>query len=206
MIWGASGGMGRALARHLDHEGWTVLGFSRHPEDLTEVTPHAFQADVTDAEQVARAVGEAMRAVPEVDLWAYASGAIASSRVADMHPETWHQVLGANLTGAYLTTQASLPLLTPRAHLFYLGAYDERLRLPGLAAYAASKAALAALVDVVAKEQRRRRVTLVRPAAVDTPLWEHVPFSLPSGALAPETVAERIVQAYQEGHKGVLDL
>jgi hypothetical protein len=40
---------------------------------------------------------------------------------------------------------------------------------------------------------------------VNTPLWEKVPFRQPAHALEPEDVASRIVSAYQEGHKGVLD-
>lgn len=46
-----------------------------------------------------------------------------------------------------------------------------------------------------------------RPAgAVDTDLWDKVPFSLPRGALEPDELAERILAAHEEGHDGVLDL
>jgi hypothetical protein len=41
---------------------------------------------------------------------------------------------------------------------------------------------------------------------VDTPFWEKVPFKLPPHAPPPEHVAERILTAYQERHKGPLDL
>jgi hypothetical protein len=47
---------------------------------------------------------------------------------------------------------------------------------------------------------------LVRPAAVDTPLWDKVPFKLPAGAISPDEAAEKILSAYREGHRGVLDL
>ena len=206
LIWGASGGMGRALVTRLDREAWTVLGVSRHPDDLLDLTPHTFEADVTDSEQVAHVVEGARRVVPEVDLFVYAAGTIASERVKRMDAETWHRVIGANLTGAFLTTQASLPLLASDAHLVYLGAYDDRLRMPGLTAYAASKAGLEAFTDALAKEQRRLRVTLVRPPAVDTAFWDLVPFKLPSGALTPEEVADRILEAYDAEHSGLLDL
>ena len=63
-----------------------------------------------------------------------------------------------------------------------------------------------AFATVLRKEQRRRRVTIVRPTAVKTPLWDKVPFNLPGKALRPEEVAERILDAHKEGHKGVLDL
>lgn len=206
MIWGANGGMGRAIAARLDHGGWTVLGLSRHPEEIRDLTPHAIRVDVTDPQAVQEAIGAATRAVPEVDLWIYAVGTITSSRVKEMTPETWERVLGANLTGAYLATHYSLSLLASQAHLFYLGAYDERLRLPGLTAYAASKAGLAAFTDALAKEQRRLKVTLIRPSAVKTALWDDVPFKQPADALTPEAVAARILQAYDAGETGHLDL
>ena len=41
---------------------------------------------------------------------------------------------------------------------------------------------------------------------MDTPLWEKVPFKLPPGALSPDETAARILAAYQDGHRGVLDL
>jgi NAD(P)-dependent dehydrogenase (short-subunit alcohol dehydrogenase family) len=97
-------------------------------------------------------------------------------------------------------------LLAEDAHLFYLGAISERLRLPGLGAYAAAKAGLEAFADTLRKEERRRKVTVVRPAAVATPLWEKVPMRLPAHAMTAKDLAERIIEAYRDGHKGTLDL
>jgi NAD(P)-dependent dehydrogenase (short-subunit alcohol dehydrogenase family) len=142
----------------------------------------------------------------QVDLWIYAAGDIAASKVADASPQDWQRILNANLVGAHLATHYSLPLLASDGHLVFLGAISERLRLPRLSAYAAAKAGLEAFVQVLGKEERKRRVTLVRPAAVDTPLWDKVPFRLPPKALGPDEVAARILAAYHDGHRGVLDI
>jgi NAD(P)-dependent dehydrogenase (short-subunit alcohol dehydrogenase family) len=144
--------------------------------------------------------------VEEVDLWVYAIGDIVSLKVEEMSFEDWERILAANLSGAYLAIHHSLPLLASDAHIVFLGAVSERLRLPGLAAYASAKAGLEALATVLRKEQRKQRVTVVRPKAVETSFWEKVPFSLPRGALAPGQIAERILQAYDEGETGILDL
>ena len=114
--------------------------------------------------------------------------------------------MNANLLGAYLTTHHSLPLLAPDATLIYLGAISERLRLPGLSAYAAAKAGLEAFAEALRKEERKRRVLVVRPGAVDTALWDKVPMRLPKDAAAPQKVARRILQAYEDGTSGILDL
>jgi NAD(P)-dependent dehydrogenase (short-subunit alcohol dehydrogenase family) len=205
MIWGAGGGIGRALVHRLREEGWRVLAMSRHTAGLGDLTPDLFEADVADPESVARAIEAAGRGVDQIDLWIYAVGDIAADKVAEASPGSWMRILDANLVGAYTTAHYSLLLLSPDAHLFFLGAIGERLRLPRLSAYAAAKAGLEAFVEVLGKEERKRRVTLVRPTAVDTPLWDKVPFKLPPGAHSPNETAERIMAAYHNSHRGVLE-
>jgi NAD(P)-dependent dehydrogenase (short-subunit alcohol dehydrogenase family) len=187
-------------------EGWTVFGVAREPGLVTYSPSHLVEADVADAPAVRRAVEQVAQKAQSVDLWIYAVGDIASARVGRMSPKEWHRILDANLTGSYLALHHSLPLLAEDAHIVFLGAVSERLRLPGLSAYAAAKAGIEAFADVLRKEERRRRVTVVRPKAVETTLWDKVPFSLPHGASKPADVADRILDAYQEGHRGVLNL
>lgn len=206
MVWGANGGIGGALVTQLKNNGWTVAAVGRDEESLRDSAALSLQADVADAFSVQRAVQAAAFEMSEVNLWVYAVGDIAAAPVEDLDPATWARILAANLTGAYLTARYSLPLLAPDAHLVFIGAISERLRLPGLSAYAASKAGLEAFAEALRKEQRRRRVTVVRPAAVATPLWDKVPLRLPKDAPPPAKVAARILAAHLEGHSGLLDL
>jgi NAD(P)-dependent dehydrogenase (short-subunit alcohol dehydrogenase family) len=164
------------------------------------------EADVADATSVQRAVEQIAEAAQGVALWIYAVGDIVSARVEEMSWDDWRRILDANLTGAYLAAHYSLPLLAQDAHLVFVGAVSERLRLPGLAAYAVAKAGIEAFADVLRKEQRGRRVSIVRPKAVETSIWDKVPFGMPKGASRPEDVAEGIVAAFREGHRGTLNL
>jgi NAD(P)-dependent dehydrogenase (short-subunit alcohol dehydrogenase family) len=206
MVWGASGGIGTALVKKLVEDGWTVVGVARNPSSVAYLPSRLVEADVADADAVRRAVEEVKDAAQDVDLWIYAVGDIASQKVEHMPGEAWRRILDANLTGAYLAAHYSLPLLAENAHMVFLGAVSERLRLPGLAAYAAAKAGIEAFSDTLRKEQRKRKVSIVRPKAVDTSLWDKVPFRVPQGALTPEEVADHILAAVQEGHSGTLDL
>ncbi|MFO7623897.1 MAG: SDR family NAD(P)-dependent oxidoreductase [Anaerolineales bacterium] len=205
LIWGAAGGIGSALVAHLRSLNWDVLAAGRGVDALEELTPYCYDADVASPFAVQAAVTRMSQEADEVSLFVYACGDILSQPVADMPQQIWQQILDANLTGAFLTTQHSLPLLAPQAHLFYLGAVHERLRLPGLSAYAAAKAGLEAFAEVVRKETRRK-VSVVRPAAVATRFWEKVPFKLPPHHLQSDDIARRILEAYQEGSQGPLDL
>ena len=208
MIWGASGGRGRAVVSHLVTNKWTVVAITHQATPLDNLTPHVIDANVADPFEVQLAVNNASQLVSEVNLWLYAAGDITSRKVADTPFDDWQRILNANLTGAYLTTHHSLPLLATDAHLMYLGAVSERLQLPNLSAYAAAKAALESFVEVLRKEERKRkhRITLVRPGAVDTPLWEKVPLRLPNNALTPFQATRHILDAYEQGHTGTLDI
>ena len=206
MVWGAGGGIGQALVSTLSQECWHVVALGRGVAGLRDLASDVIEVDVADEGAVQRAVEVAKKKADQVDLWVYSVGDIAASKVADASPDSWQRILDANLTGAYLTTHYSLPLLARDGHMIFLGAISERLRLPRLSAYASAKAGLEAFVEVLGKEERKRRVTLVRPAAVDTPLWDKVPFNLPAKALSPEDAAQRILAAHRDNQRGVLDL
>jgi|YNPNPStandDraft_1061719.scaffolds.fasta_scaffold00167_9 NAD(P)-dependent dehydrogenase (short-subunit alcohol dehydrogenase family) len=206
LIWGAGGGIGGALGRLLRAEGWQVIAVARGLNGIEEFAPLAFEADFGNPTMVQTTVTAIAQQVDTVDWWIYTAGDIVAAQVREMTPEAWRRILDANLTGVYHTVHFSLPLLSSQAPLYLLGAVNERMRLPGLSAYVAAKAGLEALAEVLRKELRRT-VVVVRPAAVNTPLWNKVPFKLPSNAMTPEALAERMLQAYMQGMKdGLMDV
>ncbi|MCA9954803.1 MAG: SDR family NAD(P)-dependent oxidoreductase [Ardenticatenaceae bacterium] len=206
MIWGVSGGIGRAVAQELQANGWTVIGIGRHPEDAAHNCNYLFTADVAREYDVQTAVHAASFEVDQINLWIYAAGDIKTTAVVDFDLASWQRILDANLTGPFLTTKHSLPLLADDAHLVYLGAVSERLKLPKFSAYVAAKAGLEAFVGSLQKELRGKKITLVRPGAVATSFWDKLPIRLPKDAAPPEKVAKRILAAYDTGHSGQLDL
>lgn len=206
LIWGAAGGIGRAVAQRLKADGWQVIAVSRHADDLGGVADYAYEADVADPFSVQRAVVAAGQETGEAGLFVYAAGDIAAEPAAKMAPETFRRILDANLTGAHTAFHHSLPLLTADAPLVFIGAVSERMRLPGLTAYAAAKAGLEAFADALRKEERKRRVIVVRPGAVNTGFWRKVPFKMPGNALTPEAVADKIVEALAANQQGPLDM
>jgi NAD(P)-dependent dehydrogenase (short-subunit alcohol dehydrogenase family) len=206
MVWGADGGIGGALVEALKEAGWQTIAIGRGGSSGPEHAGLVLEADVSDPKAVEQAVYSAAQEVDQVQLWIYAVGDILSAPTAELTPQDWTRILNANLGGAFITTHYSLPLLAEDAHLIFLGGISERLRLPGLSAYAAAKAGLEAFAETLGKEQRKRRVTVVRPSAVDTPLWDKVPLRLPKDAPSPGKVAGRILEAHEQGYKGQLDL
>jgi NAD(P)-dependent dehydrogenase (short-subunit alcohol dehydrogenase family) len=203
IVWGAAGGIGKALTQKLIDVDYSVVAISRHPGEMSTITPHSIATDVSVPSQVRAAVHQARSISKSFDLYLYTAGEIASIKNSDMSEKNWQRILDANLTGAFLTAQASLPLLTPDAKFVFMGAIHERLRLPGLSAYATAKAGLEAFAETLRKESRQR-VLVVRPSAVNTPFWSKVPFSMPKNALEPVALADRILQALDSDSNDLL--
>lgn len=206
LIWGASGGIGRALVSTLQAAGLNTIAVTRNSDNLVDISDQVVEiGDFAQDSAVQTAVREVAYYADQVDLWIYAAGDILSRPVVDLEPREWGRILNANLTGPYLTLHHSMPLLAERSHIMFIGAIQERLRLPGLGAYAAAKAGLEALAESVRKEQRRRTVTVIRPGAVDTPLWDKVPLRVPRDAMAPSELAQKIYESYQSNLAGQVD-
>lgn len=206
MIWGASGGIGQALVAGFKGRDWRVIAVAR---DASRIPPEAdlsveFEANSPAA--IATAIHAAAMETDAIDCCVYAAGSLAYNKVSDMTDENWYATLHSNLTGAFLVAQHSLPLLRQGGSMLFIGAYVEHLQLPKMAAYAAAKAGLAELVNVLAKENRRHRFAVVRPGAVDTPFWQQVSFKMPADAKAPQVVAEAIVDYASAGTTGDINL
>ena len=206
LVWGSSGAIGNALLKKLDTEQWTTIGITRDRLKSSNSAKLEYEVKYDDMQIIQEKIYLISQEISEIDLWCYAGGDISYEKVADMQPNNWQRIINANLTNVFSAIHYSLPLLSESAHIFIIGAVSERLRLPGLAAYAASKAGLEAFSETLAKEERKKHITLVRPGAVATPFWDKVPLNLPKDAAAVEKVAGKIYEAYLSGHKGNLDL
>jgi len=102
-----------------------------------------------------------------------AGGFAASGPVADSDPAAWTRQFTINLTTAYLTARAFLPLLrATKGALVFFGseAALPGARVSGLAAYAAAKSALLTLAQAIAQEERDNgvRANALAPASIRT--------------------------------------
>lgn len=206
VIWGASGGIGSGLVRKMVEEDWLVFALGRSASYLDSLPVNFIAANLSDPLSIEKAVMELAQQTEQIDWWIYAAGDILSSPVKDLTPEFWRRILDANLNGVFYAAHYSFPLLAEKAPLYILGAINERMRLPGLSSYAAAKAGVEALAEVMHKELKRP-VVVVRPKAVNTALWGKVPFKAPPGALSPDDLAGQIWDAFQSGYSALkLDL
>lgn len=206
LIWGASGGIGSALAMLLKGRGWRVFAAARDerkiPAGMDET--YSFEAgDPYSFDAVSIAVAQASDGL---DLVVYAAGGLIAQTMDSLEARAWRDVMDANLNGVWLAAKASAHTLREGSHFMVLGAHVDKITLPRFGAYAAAKAGLEPLLAILAKEHRKFKFTLVRPGAVDTRFWANVPFKLPAGAAQPSAVAEAILAHYEGGMAGTLDV
>jgi NAD(P)-dependent dehydrogenase (short-subunit alcohol dehydrogenase family) len=136
---------------------------------------HAFACDLADEGQVASLATEVSGFTGgRIDALINAAGGFAmSGPVAESDPAVWQRMFAINLTTAYLSTRAFLPLLrAARGAIVYFGSVAA---LPGakgaeMAAYAAAKAGVLTLMRAVAAEERAHgvRANAVAPTAIRT--------------------------------------
>jgi 3-oxoacyl-[acyl-carrier protein] reductase len=206
LIWGASGGIGRALVSHLKYNGWRVFAAARNTVNIPSEADFSYKFDAATWETIQDTTLAIAHETRGLDLMVYAAGGMVAKTADALDPSEWGRVMDANLNGAYLAARGSLNLLKEGAHVMFIGAYVDKITLPKFAAYTAAKAGLEPLVTILKKENRKTKFTLVRPGAVATPFWDNVPFTLPKGALSPQSVAEAVLNRYNAGEEGSLDL
>lgn len=212
LLIGADSSIGLSVAKAFIEDEWEVWAVGRHTERFAPGVQWTHKvddvADFAQMEQAGQSLERHLQSLGgrSVDVLVYAVGDITAQKVHEMDIVAWQRILNANLTGAFVATRIFSRFFSPEPHLFYIGALSEKLILPGLGAYATAKAGLEVFAQVVAKEQPRWKVSVVRPGAVMTRFWERVPFRVPPKTLQPDDVALRILEAYYNEQRGALDL
>ena len=203
LITGASGGIGSAIASALSEEGVRLFLVGRNLEKLT-IAGEAFQADLTDDDQLRATAARVREVFGGVDLLIHSIGLFRAGPIETSPVEDLDAQYRVNLRVPYLLTQELLPSLIERKGqvVFINSGAGSHPARGSWGAYSATKHALRALADSLRDEVNRKgvRVLTVFPGRTATPMQEEVhrfegrPYD-PSRFLQPEDVAASVVQA-----------
>ncbi|KPQ04975.1 MAG: Dehydrogenase [Rhodobacteraceae bacterium HLUCCA12] len=178
IVTGAARGIGLATTQLMLDEGWQVAMIDRDAEALktaAEGLAHVLPVvcDVSDPDQVDDMTADVVRRCGRVD------ALVNNAGVADFRPldetdfVTWRTVMGTNLDGVFLASQAALPHLKKTRGAIVNIASISGLRASTLrVAYGTSKAAVIHLTRQQAAElgEWGIRANCVAPGPVDTKL------------------------------------
>ena len=180
LVTGGGSGIGLTTAKAFAAEGATVVVAGRDEQRLASAVKEigdaasAVTVDVTDSADVARMVSTVVERHGGLDVAVNNAGILGSpAPVADLDEDDFGAVIGTNLTGTWLCLKHEIAHM--RAHgggaivtiASNIGAHG---RLPNMAAYAASKAAVSALTRTAARDHIADgvRINAVSPGATDT--------------------------------------
>jgi NAD(P)-dependent dehydrogenase (short-subunit alcohol dehydrogenase family) len=156
IVTGAASGIGRATVDLLVERGVRVVAEDRNKavEDLADAAIAPLTADVTDEDSARRAVELARQRFGGLDILVNNAGIIINKNVVDMTLDDWNSVLAVNATGAFLHSREAMRAMIPQGSgaIVNVGSYACFQAFPSIAAYAASKGALAQLTRALSLE------------------------------------------------------
>jgi short-subunit dehydrogenase len=216
VITGASSGIGRATALKFGEKHAAVVLVARNEQALHEVArdvqarggePLVFPADVSDPQQMENVAAETALRFGRIDTWINNASVVIYAPVENTTYEEFNQVMQVNLMGVVNGSKAALPYMKSQQNGTIInvssGLGERGIAL--LSAYCAAKHAVKGFTESLRMEQQRNKtgvnVTLVLPASINTPFFNHArskmgykPKPIPP-VYSPEMVADSIVYA-----------
>ncbi|WP_189664997.1 SDR family oxidoreductase [Pseudomonas xantholysinigenes] len=199
IITGASSGIGHAAAKLFARQGAQLVVTARRQVQLEHLLEDirreghpaavAVVGDITDPALVQELVDRAQGHFGGLDIAFNNAGTLGElAPLSALSRSAWQHTLDTNLTSAFLCAQAQLPALLARGggSLIFTSTFvGHTVGMPGMAAYAASKAGLIGLTQVIAAEYGAQgiRANALLPGGTDTPMGRGV-------ANTPEALAE----------------
>lgn len=217
-ITGAAGGLGLAVAKLFYKEGSNLILFDKSAK-LLEFDEYfndekflSIIGDVTNEEEVNKAVESGIEKFGAIDILICSSGIAIGGAVSEIGLEDWNKVLDVNVNGVFLSCRAVLKHMVERkygrivniaSHFGEVGAYK-------LASYCASKAAVIQITKSIALDYSKNNIiaNCVAPGFMDTEFlknmmktvgksndWMGTMYNLPMPSLKAEKVAKTVLYA-----------
>ncbi len=184
IITGASSGIGRATAKLFASEGARLVVSGRRKSALDELVAEieagggealAIDGDVRDEAHAEALVAAATEKFGGLDIAFNNAGSTGEmAPIAQLTPAGWRETIDTNLTSAFFGARYQVPALEARGGgslIFTSSFVGYTAGMPGMSAYAAAKAGLVGLTQVLATELGTKgiRVNAILPGGTDTP-------------------------------------
>jgi 3-oxoacyl-[acyl-carrier protein] reductase len=183
LVTGGSRGIGAAIAKRLAADGANVaITYTKGADAAASVVKEiesagrkaiAIQADATDAGAVDAAVEKTVTTFGRLDVLVNNAGTAIPKTFEETTLEEMDRVLDVNVRGVFIATQAALKHMKSGGRIIMIGSsVGERVLVPGLVPYAATKGAVKIFTQALSRELGSRGITVnnVQPGPIDTDL------------------------------------
>ena len=183
LVTGGSRGIGAAIAKRLAKDGASVaITYAKDDKAASAVVKAierdggkavAIQADAADVEAVKAAVEKTVATFGQLDVLVNNAGTAIPKTFEETTLEEIDRVLDINVRGVLVATQAALKHMKSGGRIIMIGSsVGERVLVPGLVAYSATKGAVKIFTQALSREVASRNITVnnVQPGPIDTDL------------------------------------
>ncbi|MEH2181288.1 SDR family NAD(P)-dependent oxidoreductase [Nostoc sp.] len=170
IVTGSSRGIGKEIAMKLAHEGAkVVVNYSRSPEKAEAVINQiqqqggeaiAIQADMSQVDQIQELVTTAVEQYGQLDILVSNAGIEHFRKLEEITPQDFQRVFSVNVAGQLFVTQAAARYMTSGGRIVLTSSVSARISVFYHTLYAASKAAVSAMVLNLAPELGERGITI----------------------------------------------
>jgi short-subunit dehydrogenase len=223
IITGATSGIGLTTARMAAKRGARLVLAARNEEALERLTNEInadggnaiyVKVDVGNEADHAMIAAEALNKFGNFDTWVNNAGVSIYGKLEEVQTEDFRRLFETNFWGTvYGSLVAARNLKIEGGALINVGSTLSDRAIPLQGMYCASKHAVKGFTDALRMELEAENapvsVTLIKPAAIDTPYMEHAKNYMdnkpenPPPVYAPETVAEAILHCAENPTRDV---
>src|SRR6267143_6409443 len=183
LVTGGSRGIGAAIAKRLAADGASVaITYAKDAGAASAVVKAielgggkaiAIQADAADSEAIKEAVEQTVAIFGRLDVLVNNAGTAIPKTFEETTLDEMDRVIDINIRGTLVATQAALKHMKSGCRIIMIGSsVGERVMVPGLVPYSATKGAVKMFSQGLAREVGSRGITVnnVQPGPIDTDL------------------------------------
>jgi 3-oxoacyl-[acyl-carrier protein] reductase len=170
IVTGSSRGIGRGIAERLGHDGATVVvNYSGNEKEANSVVDGiiaaggkgiAIQASLSKIEDIRRLFSETIQHFGQLDILVNNAGTGIVALIAEVTEEEYNKVFDLNVRGVLFALQEASKHMNQDGRIVNISSSTTIYPEPGMAVYAASKAAIKLFTGVMAKEVGNRGITV----------------------------------------------
>ena len=170
IVTGSSSGIGKAIAQRLAQDGATVVVNYAHSADKAQEVVEAIeqydgkaiaiQADMSQVGEIRRLFQETSDRLGKIDILVNNAGIAVQATIAETTEEDYEKVFAVNVRGVLFALQEATKYVRDGGRIVNVSSSTSVYPSPGLAVYAASKAAEKMFTEVLAKEIGARQITV----------------------------------------------
>jgi 3-oxoacyl-[acyl-carrier protein] reductase len=179
LITGASRGVGRLITEYFLNEGATVLGLSRGESSLIHASYTHFSVDIGHPEEVARIFKSIQKQFGTIDIVVNNAAVLTSQYSMILPVKNVQDMVNVNLVGTFMVSREAAKLMRKSAYgrIINIGSMAASLEPIGDSIYAACKAGINTIANVMAKEFAPLKITCntLGITAIETDMLNQLP-------------------------------